>query len=167
MTGLNSERHQAVYDDYGNKIGDTVISITFNPEAVTRLRLMEDWYFDAHRSQLMVRIEAICPVTMRDINDSIQMPNELFWIPFDENTRTVLSEAPVYNGAAHTHATRKAVCSPTSNLCAVTTSPTAASPHLWSDTSRQTTGASMTWQATWQNGHQALSTRRHTTSHGI
>ena len=97
MANLNSERHQATYDDYGNKIGDTVISISFNPESVTRLRLMEDWYFDAHRSQLMVRIEAFCPVTMRDINDSVQMPNELFWIPMDENTRTVLSEAPVYN----------------------------------------------------------------------
>ena len=97
MTGLNSEKHQAIYDDYGNKIGDTVISIAFKPESVTRLRLMEDWYFDAHRSQMMVRIEAICPVTMRDINDSVQMPNELFWIPFDEATRTVLSEAPVYN----------------------------------------------------------------------
>ena len=97
MTGLNSEKHQAIYDDYGNKIGDTVISIAFKPESVTRLRLMEDWYFDAHRSQMMVRIEAICPVTMRDVNDSVQMPNELFWIPFDEATRTVLSEAPVYN----------------------------------------------------------------------
>ena len=97
MTGLNSEKHQALYDDYGNKIGDTVIAISFKPESVTRLRLMEDWYFDAHRSQLMVRIEAICPVTMRDVNDTLQMPNELFWIPFDENTRTVLSEAPVYN----------------------------------------------------------------------
>lgn len=97
MTNLNAERHQAVYDDYGNKVGDTVISIAFKPESVTRLRLMEDWYFDAHRSQLMVRIEAICPVTMRDVNDSVQMPNELFWIPFDENTRTVLSEAPVFN----------------------------------------------------------------------
>lgn len=97
MTGLNSEKHQAIYDDYGNKVGDTVISIAFKPESVTRLRVMEDWYFDAHRSQMMVRIEAICPVTMRDINDSVQMPNELFWIPFDEATRTVLSEAPVYN----------------------------------------------------------------------
>ena len=97
MANLNSEKHQATYDDYGNKIGDTVISISFNPESVTRLRLMEDWYFDAHRSQMMVRIEAICPVTMRDVNDSVQMPNELFWIPFDDATRTVLSEAPVYN----------------------------------------------------------------------
>lgn len=97
MTGLNSEKHQAIYDDYGNKVGDTVISISFKPESVTRLRVMEDWYFDSHRSQMMVRIEAICPVTMRDINDSVQMPNELFWIPFDEATRTVLSEAPVYN----------------------------------------------------------------------
>ena len=97
MNGLNVEKHQATYDDYGNKTGDTIISISFKPESVTRLRIMEDWYFDAHRSQMMVKIEAICPVTMRDVNDTLQMPNELFWIPFDENTRTVLSEAPVYN----------------------------------------------------------------------
>ena len=97
MTGLNSEKRQALYDDYGNKVGDTVISIAFKPESVTRLRIMEDWYFDLHRSQMMVRIEAICPVTMRDVNDSLQMPNELFWIPFDDATREVLSEAPVYN----------------------------------------------------------------------
>lgn len=97
MTGLNSEKHQSVFDDYGNKVGDTVINIAFKPESVTRLRIMEDWYFDTHRSQMMVRIEAICPVIMRDVNDTLQMPNELFWIPFDSETRTVLSEAPVYN----------------------------------------------------------------------
>lgn len=97
MSSLNTERHQTIYDDYGNNIGDTVISIAFRPESVVRLRLKEDWYFDSRNSQLMVRIIAMCPVTMRDVNDSVQMPNELFWIPFDEDTRTVLSEAPYYN----------------------------------------------------------------------
>lgn len=71
--------------------GDT--TIYFQSQNVKWLRLMEDWYFDAQRSQLMVRIEAFCPVYLDDDNQ----PNEMCWIPFNDSTRRVLAEAPVFN----------------------------------------------------------------------
>ena len=96
IKSLDKERQIETRDDYGNVTGSQNITIAFKPESVTRLRIMEDWYFDNKRSQMMVRIRAICPVNMREV-DTLQLPNELFWIKFDDSTRVVLSEAPFYN----------------------------------------------------------------------
>lgn len=77
---------------------DTVIA--FKPQTVERLHIMEDWYFDSKRSQLLVRIQAISPVQMVEINiggrDTL-VPNEMFWVKFNDSTRMVLSEAPFFN----------------------------------------------------------------------
>ncbi len=96
ITSLDTERQQNQYDDNGNFTGTKTITIAFKPESVTRLRIMEEWYFDNKRSQMLVKILALCPVNMREV-DSLQKPNELFWIKFDDSTRVVLSEAPFYN----------------------------------------------------------------------
>lgn len=95
VKSLDKERQISQHDDNGNIIGTQTITIKFKPESVQRLHIMEDWYFDSKRSQLLVRIKAICPVIMTD--DSIPLPNELFWIPFNDSTRVVLSQAPYYN----------------------------------------------------------------------
>ena len=59
---------------------------------VTRLRIKEDWYFDKHLSQFMVRIIALGPIVVDE--DGL---SQACWIPYDENTRKVLSEAFVAN----------------------------------------------------------------------
>ena len=59
---------------------------------VTRLRIKEDWYFDKHLSQFMVRIIALSPIVVDE--DGL---SQTCWIPYDENTRKVLSEAFVAN----------------------------------------------------------------------
>ena len=59
---------------------------------VTRLRIKEDWYFDKHLSQFLVRIIALSPIVVDE--DGL---SQTCWIPYDDNTRKVLSEAFVAN----------------------------------------------------------------------
>ena len=59
---------------------------------VTRLRIKEDWYFDKHLSQFLVRIIALGPIIVDE--DGL---SQACWIPYDDNTRKVLSEAFVAN----------------------------------------------------------------------
>ncbi len=59
---------------------------------VTRMRIKEDWYFDKHLSQFLVRIIALSPIVVDE--DGL---SQTCWIPYDDNTRKVLSEAFVAN----------------------------------------------------------------------
>ena len=59
---------------------------------VTRLRIKEDWYFDKHLSQFLVRIIALGPIVVDE--DGL---SQTCWIPYDDATRKVLSEAFVAN----------------------------------------------------------------------
>lgn len=82
------------YNDLMKKIGkDTVTSVS-----VERFRIKEKWYFDKQRSQLLVRIIAIAPVTIPlDENGNRKAPKMLFWVPYDDQTRTVLAKSLFYN----------------------------------------------------------------------
>lgn len=95
IKSLDKEKVYEKRDDYGNVVGSEKRTVKFRSENVKRLHIMEDWYFDSKRSQMLVRIRAICPVVMTD--DSIPMPNELFWVKFNDSTRMVLAEAPYFN----------------------------------------------------------------------
>jgi len=74
---------------------DTTIYTQFTPNKVQRLRIKEDWYFDKQRSQMMVRIIALCPVIMKEVNGQ-EVPSPLFWISYAE-TRDVFAQALVFN----------------------------------------------------------------------
>lgn len=78
------------YDEY-----DTIIVTQFDPTQVLRLRLKEDWYFDSKRSQMLVRIEAFCPVMLKEHNGQ-QVPVPLFWISYAD-ARKVLVQALAFN----------------------------------------------------------------------
>lgn len=78
------------YDEY-----DTVYTREFDPTQVMRLRIKEDWYFDKQRSQMMVRIIALCPVLMVE-KDGKEIPQPLFWISYAQ-ARKVLAKAEVFN----------------------------------------------------------------------
>jgi len=78
------------YDEY-----DTVIVSQFDPSRVMRLRVKEDWYFDKQRSQLMVRIVALCPVLMVE-RDGQEFTQPLFWISSDQ-PRNVLARSEIFN----------------------------------------------------------------------
>lgn len=79
------------YEEY-----DTMIITHFDPTQVLRCRVKEEWYFDRQRSQLMVRIIALCPVSMIELQSGEMVPQPMFWIPYDA-VREVLVQAPFYN----------------------------------------------------------------------
>ena len=78
------------YDEY-----DTTIYTEFDPTKVMRLRIKEDWYFDKQRSQMMVRIQAICPVMIKERNGQ-EVTEPLFWLSYPES-RDVFAQALVFN----------------------------------------------------------------------
>lgn len=76
------------------------IKIEFRMTSVERLRIMEDWYFDSKRSQLIVKIIGLAPVVLRQEvigADTLEVSDELFWVKFNDSTRRVLAEAPFFN----------------------------------------------------------------------
>ncbi len=78
------------YDEY-----DTTIYTEFDPTKVMRLRVKEDWYFDKQRSQMMVRIQAICPVMIKERNGQ-EVTEPLFWLSYPES-RDVFAQSLVFN----------------------------------------------------------------------
>ena len=74
---------------------DTVIYTEFDPTKVMRLRVKEDWYFDAKRSQMMFRIQAICPVMIKERNGQ-EVTEPLFWLSYPQS-RDVFAQALVFN----------------------------------------------------------------------
>ena len=83
-------------DDYGNVISVDYVESEMNSAEVKRCQIKEEWYFDKQRSELLVKIIAICPIRMVE-KDGTQVPQRLFWIPYDENLRKVLIDAPFFN----------------------------------------------------------------------
>ena len=78
------------YEEY-----DTVIYTEFDPTKVMRLRVKEDWYFDKQRSQMMVRIQAVCPVMIKERNGQ-EVTEPLFWLSYTDS-REVFAQALVFN----------------------------------------------------------------------
>ncbi len=78
------------YEEY-----DTVIYTQFEPTKVMRLRIKEDWYFDRQRSQMMVRIQALCPVMIKERNGE-EVTSPLFWISYPE-ARKIFAHSMVFN----------------------------------------------------------------------
>ncbi len=84
------KRSQYPYDEY-----DTTLVTEFDPSKVMRLRLKEDWYFDKQRSQMLVRIEAFCPVMIKDHNGQ-EVTEPLFWIAYPQS-RKILAQSLAFN----------------------------------------------------------------------
>lgn len=78
------------YDEF-----DTVIYTDFDPTKIMRLRVKEDWYFDNKTSQMMVRIQALCPVMIKERNGE-EVTEPLFWISYADS-REVFAQALVFN----------------------------------------------------------------------
>ena len=78
------------YDEY-----DTTIYTEFDPTKIMRLRVKEDWYFDKQRSQMLFRIQALCPVMVKERNGQ-EVTEPLFWISYPE-ARKVLAKSLAFN----------------------------------------------------------------------
>ena len=72
----------------------------FDKTEIERCYIKEKWYFDKQRSQLLVRIIAIAPVRIvrnLETGEQLRDPQILFWVPYNDDTRRVLAQAPFYN----------------------------------------------------------------------
>jgi gliding motility associated protien GldN len=79
-----------------NKIVKWVVSQeSFDPKAITKLRIKEEWVFDREASRLFVRILGIAPVKTIQRGNSTQ--NEvMFWVYYPD-LRQTLAKYEVYN----------------------------------------------------------------------
>lgn len=87
--------------DYEEIMGDLEKDeYKFDPSEIERCYVKEKWYFDRQRSQLLVRIIAIAPVRIvrdADTGEQLRNPQILYWIPYDNDTRSVLVQAQFNN----------------------------------------------------------------------
>lgn len=91
-------------DDSTDANGQTVTvqkEYTLKPQDIVKYAVVEDWFFDKRRSQIDVRIRAICPIYYKIamVNGNAQKmdaPTALFWIYFPE-ARYVLVNNECYN----------------------------------------------------------------------
>jgi gliding motility associated protien GldN len=87
--------------------GDTTVVIPgeYKWDEVRELLIKEDWIFDKHYSQMVVRIVGICPIKVyrKQLNTGNEedeaggemQKKQLFWVHYDE-ARKVLARTPAY-----------------------------------------------------------------------
>lgn len=88
---------QGVQDHDLGKSDLSMNDYDFFAEEVLICRVKEKWYFDKQRSQMMVRILSIAPVLVYEDATGKQQTMTMFMVPYDENTRNVLSKSYFYN----------------------------------------------------------------------
>lgn len=99
------ELHNPItYDEYlkrygtldyvDDRTGDSIMQI--DVPSIQKMNIMEDWYFDRQRSQLMVRILAIGPVINQQLGGQdtwIQM----CWVSYNDQTREIFARSNFFN----------------------------------------------------------------------
>jgi gliding motility associated protien GldN len=89
-----------VNDPDGSKgtMKDTTITEEFNPDAVERYQIKEEWVFDKESSRLHVRILGIAPEkTILNPDGSFRAVLPIFWVYYPE-IRPTLAKFEAYNG---------------------------------------------------------------------
>lgn len=89
-----------VLDPDGSKgiMKDTTITEEFNPDAVERYQIKEEWVFDKESSRLHVRILGIAPEkTILNPDGSFRAVLPIFWVYYPE-IRPILAKYEAYNG---------------------------------------------------------------------
>jgi gliding motility associated protien GldN len=90
----------AAADPDGSKgtMKDTTITEEFNPDAVERYQIKEEWVFDKESSRLHVRILGIAPEkTILNPDGSFRAVLPIFWVYYPE-IRPILAKFEAYNG---------------------------------------------------------------------
>jgi gliding motility associated protien GldN len=77
---------------------DTTIVAEFNPEAIQRYEMKEEWVFDKESSRMHVRILGISPEkTILNADGSFRAVVPIFWVYYPD-LRPMLSKFEAYNG---------------------------------------------------------------------
>jgi len=82
----------------GLKRKDTVIANDFNPDAIVKFEIKEEWVFDKQSSRMFCRILGIAPLKVITRDDGTVLgETPLFWIYYPD-LRPVLAKYEAYNG---------------------------------------------------------------------
>ena len=74
-----------------------ITSREFNPDAVTKYRLKEDWVFDRNLGRMVVRIVGLAPILDRYNEDgSYRGSQAVFWMYYPE-IRPMMAQYEVFN----------------------------------------------------------------------
>jgi len=68
----------------------------FNPDAIVKYRLKEEWIFDKETSRMVVRILGIAPIKEVEVS-GIMQESPMFWVYYPD-LRPILATYDVYNG---------------------------------------------------------------------
>ncbi|PWG81780.1 type IX secretion system ring subunit PorN/GldN [Pararcticibacter amylolyticus] len=83
-----------VFDKDGYQTGSKMYAGEFNPEAVTKFRLKEDWIFDKGKGSYQPRIIGIAPLIKITAGDSVISEQPAFWLYFPQ-VRNILAQKEV------------------------------------------------------------------------
>lgn len=86
-----------VEDPITGQITIKIIKRDFNPDAVTKFRIKEDWIFDRNLGRMVVRIVGLAPLLDRYNDDgTFRASAPMFWIWYPE-MRDLLAQYEVFN----------------------------------------------------------------------
>jgi gliding motility associated protien GldN len=89
-----------VKDPTGSKglLKDTTICSEFNPDAISKYRIKEEWVFDKESSRMFVRILGVAPVKdyVNEVTGQVMGSSALFWVYYPD-MRPVLAKFEAYN----------------------------------------------------------------------
>jgi gliding motility associated protien GldN len=86
-----------VEDPITGQITIKIIKRDFNPDAVTKFRIKEDWIFDRNLGRMVVRIVGVAPLLDRYNDDgTFRASAPMFWIWYPE-LRDLLAQYEVFN----------------------------------------------------------------------
>lgn len=80
-------RTEAVYNDDGEQIGDTIMMTSAEDQYVNikQIMVLEEWFFDKKHSSLQVRIIALMPIKVSNNEETGKLDRQqLFWIKYDD-----------------------------------------------------------------------------------
>ncbi|PYF68426.1 type IX secretion system ring subunit PorN/GldN [Pedobacter nutrimenti] len=83
-----------VYDDNGNEVKRVMKQNDFNPDAITKFRLKEDWIFNKKTGVVEPRIIGIAPLIRIEAAGETINEQPAFWLNFPE-ARNILATIPV------------------------------------------------------------------------
>jgi len=92
-------RTEAIFDDDGNQIGDTIMMTSVEDKLVNIKQVMvyEEWFFDKKHSSLQVRIIGLMPITVSMNESTGRLDREkLFWVRYDD-FRDSFAKQEVFN----------------------------------------------------------------------
>ena len=86
-----------IYDSDFENTRDSVVNVPITHKDIKKIRIMEDWIFDASYGDFRPRIVAIAPIYELKTSTNVSLgDSELFWVKY-EDLRSIHARSDVFN----------------------------------------------------------------------